>query len=287
MAGLSRFQALALESLVWIDRFCKEHGITYFLIGGTLLGAVRHGGFIPWDDDVDIGMPRRDYKRFMELVKKVKLPPHKYLQHYSMGNYPSHYLRVVDDRITIITDSLSGTSFTTGICVDVFPFDGIPSNWFLQKLHYWRIRLYIQIVNAHYRSDEDFKKIRAGDPALPVKLFLRKVIKKFPKKIVKLIHTRLESILARYDYNKCEFVCNFVGRWRTREIVSREYLGEGRLMNFENHQFVGVARPHEYLQRIYGNYMELPPEEKRPPHKFTILKMHDEDTENNEVKCTG
>ena len=272
MAKLTRFQELSLDSLNWVDQFCKEHRIRYYLVGGTMLGAVRHSGFIPWDDDVDIGMPRRDYTRFMTLAKD-QMPSHKYLQHYSMRYYPIHFLKVVDDRVTIKTASLKSTDITTGAFLDVFPLDGIPTNRLLQWFHYRRIRFYIQVVNARYRCDEDFKEVKTGDVLLPLKLLLRKGVKALPEKLMERIHTRLETLLAKYDFDKCEMVCNFVGKWKTKEIMRREYFGEGKLVDFENHEFVGVAKPHEYLHTLYGDYMVLPPPEKRVSHhRFRVIE---------------
>ena len=280
MAELSLFQKFTLETLVWVDKFCKEHGITYYLIGGTMLGAARHSGFIPWDDDVDIAMPRKEYNRFMVLVKD-KLPPHKYLQNYSLENYPVHYIKIADDRITIQTPSLTGTNITTGAFLDVFPLDGVPSYRWLQWIHYKRIRFYFQFVNARYRSDKDFRRIRAGDPWLPLKLILRKIVKALPKGVIDIVHARYDKVLSKYDYDKCEMVSNLLGIRKMKEIMRREYFGNGKLVNFEAYQFVGVERPHEYLSRLYGDdYMELPPESQCVSHhNFIIIKMPESESE--------
>ena len=99
---IKEIQALGLDTLILIDEVCKKHKLRYYLIGGTLLGAVRHSGFIPWDDDVDIAMPRTDYEKFKNIIGQYLPANNKSLQTYSLGNYPIHFLKVIDNTIVLV-----------------------------------------------------------------------------------------------------------------------------------------------------------------------------------------
>ena len=136
-------------------------------------------------------------------------------------------------------------------------------------------------MNARYRSDKDFRIIMAGDPWLPLKLILRKIVKSLPKSVIYIVHARYENVPSKYDYDKCEMVSNLLGIRKMKEIMRREYFGNGKLVNFEGYQFVGVELPHEYLSELYGDdYMELPLESERVSHhKFIIIKTPESESE--------
>lgn len=140
---LKQLQKLSLNILIDIDNICKKNNIKYFLIGGSLIGAIRHKGFIPWDDDIDIAMLRKDYNKF----KKIMLSRHKSIPYYlhilcdEIGNYPFNYLKIKDNRTKIIEKELEHLNLDLGVNIDVFPLDGSPNNYFIRKIHLFKISL--------------------------------------------------------------------------------------------------------------------------------------------------
>lgn len=259
---LRKAQLLMLKILKEVHRVCEENNIKYFLSDGTLIGAVRHNGFIPWDDDVDIGMLREEYEKFCKIAPE-KLGDEFFFQTIETDpGYGFQFGKVLlrgtkwIDPISIHSNKVCG-----GMYLDIFPYDKICKNKIKQKLHYLKYRFVIGIifVKQNYKFADKlsfslkFKRLIKSIVAsiLPLKLFI-----KWREKICRSYENhRTEDILVtKYGGN---FYKN------QNELLS---LKELILHKFEDEQFY-IPRDYDIvLRNLYGDYMILPPEEKRQGH---------------------
>ena len=155
--GTQKIQSIELGILREVSEICSENKIDFYLIEGSLLGAVRHGGFIPWDDDIDIGMPREDYERFLSIISD-KLPSHLSLKSYKFdSDFHSYYARIVDNRTKVIPEYLKFSGRYTGVWIDIFPLDGAPKSALWRKFHYLCILRY-KFMLALYYNDKNKKR---------------------------------------------------------------------------------------------------------------------------------
>ena len=137
-------QLRILEILLAVDKVCREHGLRYYLWAGTLLGAIRHKGFIPWDDDVDICMPRADYDTLMAHAKEWLPAPYEAMSAETNGKYPGSFGKIIDSSTTLI--ERAHYAYLSGIYIDVFPIDGVPQSAWRRRLHFARFEFYKRIV---------------------------------------------------------------------------------------------------------------------------------------------
>lgn len=269
---LKKLQKVELNMLKEIHTICEAHRIKYFLIAGTLLGAVRHGGFIPWDDDIDIGMPRPDYDKFAQIARQ-KLPEYMDIQAYNSHNYyPINFIKVIDKRTRLTEEAYSER--VSGVFIDVFPIDGSPNNRILRKLHYLHVKIY-RLLIAYCCYNESIIKDNGLKRMIKLSIMhIVKILEKLGFLKISYLHKKMDKLLKKYDYDSSLIVCNYLGGWGQREFVPKEYIGIGAPIMFEGHVFWGVEKPHEYLVKVYGDYMKLPPEEERESHhSFSILEL--------------
>ena len=264
-----RVQNLTLNTLQVFMRFCEKHELRYFITGGALIGVMRHHGFIPWDDDIDIAMPRPDFDRFHVLLKTQMPEGFGICNRYTDDNWHFAMSQFIDRESKILIH-LAQQPRTAHIWVDVFPLDGLPNRklarWFRIKNVLLR-RYLVQI--AHIRTQVDAQRKR------PLK---ERVVLGFCRivPVGKLVNTKrqldkIEKILRRSDYDKTHWCGNMLGRYREREAVPKAWFGTPKEGMFEG---VSVKIPqdsHRVLTALYGDYMQLPPEEERVAHHVTVL----------------
>lgn len=254
-------QSVSLEILRDIHQFCVDHEIKYTLQGGTLLGAVRHKGFIPWDDDVDIAMPRPDYERFIHSYqsKKGYKVFSRELSEYKQNVYIA-YARVCDIERTFVDDRLSfWTDVKTGLWVDVFPLDGDSESIrdSIRRLKrmkkYWKVGVRKRVALRPLSSAVGwYKKSR---------LFLKKAISKVTS--FSAIDKHIELCKA-IPFGSTSYYCNLAFMsYGIRERHRIAVLKERRLVPFEGEFFYIMNGFDEALRDKYGDYMKLPPMEKR------------------------
>lgn len=256
------FKRVEFDLLAKTDEVCRAQGIKYSLCGGTLLGAIRHKGFIPWDDDIDIAMPRNDYNCFMNYVNThgAELGMHV----VSSGTDPNYaYLfgKVCDSNTIIEEENFNRDGSEMGVYVDIFPIDGLGREALALK-HFktmWFSRELLVACNwkKYFRSKTHAWYIE------PVR-FVIYCISRFasPKK---LIH-KVEKYYSQYPLDKSEYAAIVCGSYWEKEIMPASVLSNFCEVEFEGKCFMAFRDYDEYLKRIYGDYMELPPKEKQVTH---------------------
>lgn len=245
--SLAEMRRIQLDILEKVDVFCRKNNLRYSLGGGTLLGAIRHKGYIPWDDDVDIMMPRPDYETFLRSFDG--LYQHLVLQHYK--NSPScmkTFAKIYDDR-TVLVEKIQ----KCGVYIDVFPIDGLPSELELPG--------YIEEINSCARWLYRTTNILAFDKNIwhIIKYFIRRVIDPSRSDVVR----KLEECLTKYPFDSSEFAGAIVGRYAEKEHMKADVFKSFINVSFENKVFMAISDYDSYLKKHYGRYMELPPKENR------------------------
>ena len=269
-AQLKLLQEIELENLRMLMEICEKNHLRYYLIGGSLLGAMRHKGFIPWDDDIDVGLPRPDYNRFVQIAKGY-LPAHMDVKTMTSDpNYKCYFTRLINNKKKIYWDHGQYTA-VIGVWMDVFPLDGLPENPLLRKMQVFRVKL----NKALYK----FTQIDYVSTNRTNRPFSERVLIRFAQltRIGRLMDgdkrlQKLDRALQRYDYDASAYAWNFSGCYGKREIVPHIQLGGSRTAEFEGMQVSIPEAAEDYLTSIYGDYMKLPPEDQRRSHEVRFAE---------------
>ena len=250
------------EMLDSFASFCDEHNITYFLAYGTLLGAVRHKDFIPWDDDVDVLVPRPDYEKLLSFARQNIMLGNFRLEIYdSQPQYLYPFCKLVDTNTTM--KERIANPWPMGLFLDIFPLDGVPQkdltgNKTIRKLNIYYTLLNCTIWKSTGKENAAIKILFAIGSAIP-KLFNKAIRSKYPKKI--------DSLAQTWDFQSMEYVSNLVWDTGLKKIVydKKDFFPAKELPL--NNRLFKVPNNYEYLLSYwYGNYMQLPPEKERIPH---------------------
>ncbi len=252
---LEEVKKIELELLKYFLEICNRHNLKYYLVAGTCLGAVRHQGFIPWDDDIDVGMPRKDYEKFLEIAQ-AELPEHIFLQTGKTDpDYPLNYAKLRNSNTTFWETSYKYMKVNEGIFLDIFPYDGT-SNAKIFKLKKSFYEKNILLAFHMPSCDGSFKRRF-------IKRFARIFFGKYQK-----FRDKRDKLLKKNEYEKCDIVADYAGTWGDDEICPKVYFGNGTMAKFEGLDVVIPENYDAYLKSLYGDYMQLPPEEARHPHHY-------------------
>lgn len=266
--SLDEMKKIQLDILVDIANFCDNNGINYYLAGGTLLGAIRHKGFIPWDDDIDIMMPRNDYKKFVHnyVNKKYKV------DYIEIDKKCSNRYARVNNIDTVLVGSWKEEK-EEHVFVDIFPIDGMPDNKFMQKFIFFRQSILINIHLAtmlRYTVSNRYNDRNAG--FLSWKKYIRTLIKFAMVFTIGRTNSRfwaklIDNNAQRYKFENSNYVaCLVSGSNGSKELMSKRIFQKKIKIVFENKKFWAPIGYNKYLSNLYGDYMKIPPKEKQVSH---------------------
>ncbi len=266
---MTELQSRLLEMLKWFHMFCIKNNITYYAIGGTTLGAVRHNGFIPWDDDIDVGLPRSDYEKLKQISESEINGKTNYLIEFPSDKkeYVASYGKMYDTTTTLIEN----TRFKAkrGIYIDIYPIDGIGNSYEEALKRYKRAKKYIYLLY--------FKVCEINSRRKWYKNLLICFSHLIPNFILdhRKIVREIEKIGKECDFYTSKFVANIPGNAYEKEIMPREYFGKPTLHVFENTDIFIPERCDEFLTTIYGNWRRMPPKDKQvSEHDYIYFDLH-------------
>lgn len=236
-----------------VDYFNQNH-IRYYVLAGTFLGAVRHKGFIPWDDDIDLGIPRKDYDKLISLVKNDQKIGSMNVKYYEFDHSLIHYpMRITNPNVKVYQKQ-GNDLVETEPWITLFPLDGMPNNRFLRYFHsrllLWERKKFISAR---------FEKIY--DPTTKIKSARRRlIIKIFDKtKIYKLLDRdrtffSMDKMLRKYPYDESEYIFTLMGGYKLKELFKKSVFGNGTNYEFESYDVIGPDDYETYLTQLYGDW---------------------------------
>ena len=269
--GLDECKKRELDILIALHNLCEELQLRYFLCYGTLLGAVRHKGFIPWDDDVDICMPRPDYNRLVEYCRTHETP-FRWLSHETDKRYGYLFAKAMDKDTVLVDEVANPYGIEMGVYVDIFPLDGLGDSPEQAERAFRATRFERELlVAANWKRFFKSKTHAWYYEPIRFAFFLLSRFVSMPRLIA-----RIEKKIARFSLASSRYGSCLCGAYRNREIMETSVFSELMDMPFEGHTFKGLRAYDAYLSHIYGDYMQLPPEEKRETHHlFTAYRKAD------------
>ena len=263
---MNTVQKKLLEMLEWFHSYCSNNGLKYFAVGGSMLGAVRHGGFIPWDDDIDVALPRPDYEKLLQFFSDRE--GQYFLESPYTGNsdYLYSYAKLYDTGTTLVEHTRRDCK--RGLYIDVFPLDGIGDtdqevDKNFSKVD--RLNMFLMTRTCAYEKRRGLAKNAA--------IFASRLIPSFVVNDKKL-SIKVDKTASSFGYDK-KYVANLMGAYRRKEVMEKKIFGKPTEYKFENITVYGVEHYEEFLTHIYGDWRKLPPEEKRKTaHNYVEMDLN-------------
>ena len=265
-----QWNAVIIDVLSAFIRICEAQGLRYFCAGGTAIGAVRHQGMIPWDDDIDVFMPRPDYDRFLRLAAHSMPEGYEVLSPYATKDYPMYFAKMCNARTTLLENERIPCVF--GLYIDIFPLDGACDDvetCYREKRRFKRLMNKLEAVSTHNSFGEyvglltkrrEWGRFAVKTVAFCCRSWLRRWLLK-----------QMDSIAYGHDYALSSRVVTYSGAYQRQEIYPKAWLETPQMFAFEG---LMVNLPHDYdayLRHFFGNYMTLPPVEQRASHHQKVF----------------
>ena len=273
--SLAETKQCSLDALLWIDHFCNEKHITWWLCGGTLLGAVRHKGFIPWDDDIDIMLPRRDYEKL--LTEFPKGGRYQFLTAFNTKGFSFPFGKIVDS-YTLKDETIRKKFKRIGVDIDVFPIDNLPSDYKECEDYYHEIAklgLKLDALTLNYGKGKTLMSTILKNGYICCLRTLEGIGLVSYKKLQR----RFIGLAQRYNNQDSDY-CGItsINHYGIKERNLKKGYKKSVLVEFEGHKLPAPECYETYLSQLYGdNYMQLPPLEKRvSTHTFKTYWIKDE-----------
>ena len=263
---MNELQKKELELLKAFVAVCDKHHLQYFLVGGSTLGAIRHKGFIPWDDDIDVGMPRKDYDKFMLLQDEFAGTPY-FIQNFKTDPcYIYNYGKLRDSSTTFIENVYKNHRINHGVWIDIFPIDGFskeikPREKFAKKIRHIWFQVYLSYLPAlrrKIRKETWFKDILLN---IVAGLFYIFDISHYRNK-------KVEKYVRKIPLDDALLAGNYFGFNMKREAMDAKIFKEFIKVPFEDMEAVVPKDYDTYLKNLYGDYMTPPPIEKQIGHHY-------------------
>ena len=249
--------------LTFLTKYFDDNGLTYYVVGGTMLGAVRHKGFIPWDDDIDVALPRPDYERLISMRKEIAGKYKLETPYDDNPDYVYTFCKLYDTETTLIERLRHDVK--RGVYIDVFPLDGVGKTYdealaFTKSVD--RKNMFLMTQVCAIRKERKWYKNAA--------LVLSRCLPIDAKKL----SVKIDRTAKQKDYDESVYVANLNGAYREKEIVEKRIFGTPTAYPFEDITVKGPELYEEFLTHIYGDWRKLPPEEKRGvQHDFAYLDL--------------
>lgn len=261
---LSKLQEAELEIFKEFVSICEKYKLTYMICGGSFLGAVRHKGFIPWDDDIDVAMPRPDFEKFLEIAPEI-LSDDLYLSTYKTREDHITLVAQVFNKNKAFTLNNAAKVVRTGAWIDILVIDGAPEPGLKRKI-FGIEYMYYRMLNqfAHFDEIVNLNKKRPWYECMAIKFAQITNIEKFLNPIK--IGDQFHKFLKKYPYDSSKYVATFMGAAKMKEILPKDVYGIGLDYQYEGMLIKGPDKAHEYLSHFYGDYMTPPPIDQRNRH---------------------
>ena len=263
---LLKWKRIITDVLRAFQEICSQHHLTYYAVGGTAIGAVRHHGIIPWDDDIDVAMPRPDFERFLEICRTTDLGNYELISSETHPNYYLPFPKLCNKNTTLV--ERPDVPCVIGLFVDIFPLDGTSDDVAeVQALvgRYKKLQNRCEAICTHSTFWQYL--VLLAKPHEWGRFVFKTLGFFFRKPMKRYFLKKMQSICQKYAYEDASHRINYGGAYGVRELFKCHVLdGEPISMPFENITIDMMPGYDEYLRGVYGDYMQLPPEEKRIAH---------------------
>lgn len=257
MNKLRKLQLVELDLVREFIKICQNNNLRYYMLGGTLLGAIRHKGFIPWDDDIDIGMPRQDYEQFLQIITKTNNKK-MIVDHYTINPETLIYITRLENSEFKIKDKSAEEEKVRNAWIDIFPMDGMPNNLLVRQFHKIHL-LYLRML-FKYSIFSKFVNQKNKDRPIYEKILIKLgQLFKFEKNLSKQkCLQKLDKVMKKYEFDNSNYVINFMGAYKFKEMFPKKIYTNTEMYQFEDIKLCGPKNYDHVLKQLYGDYMKEP-----------------------------